>query len=91
MRFRGLGRWVTAGFLLLILNSAYIWAFASPTVLYMGNVLLHVVLGVAVAAGAVLLLRGRWREAPIEAAGALGLATGLGLFLTFAGATRDHN
>ena len=91
MRFRGLGRWVTAGFLLLILNSAYIWAFASPTVFYMGNVLLHVVLGVAVAAGAVLLLRGRWREAPIEAAGALGLATGLGLFLTFAGATRDHN
>ncbi len=88
---RGLGRWVAAGFLLLILNSAYIWAFASPTVFYMGNVLLHVLLGVAVAAGAVLLLRGRWREAPVEAAGALGLAAGLGLFLTFAGATRDHN
>src|SRR5271157_1284154 len=91
MGFRGLGRWVAAGFLLLILNSAYIWAFASPTVFYMGNVLLHVLLGIVVAVGAVLLLRGRWREAPLEAAGALALAAGLGLFLTYAGATRDHN
>jgi tetratricopeptide (TPR) repeat protein len=91
MQFRGLGKWVAAGFLLLILNSAYIWAFASPTVFYMGNVLLHVLLGVAVAAGAAVLLRGRWREAPVEAAGAFLLAAALGLFLTFAGTTRDHN
>ena len=47
MRFRGMARWVAAGFLLLILNSAYLWAFASPTVFYMGNVLLHVALGAA--------------------------------------------
>jgi len=91
MGSRGLGRWVATGFLLLVLNSAYVWAFASPTVFYMGNVLAHVLLGVAVAAGAVLWLRGRWREAPVEAAGVLALAAGLGLFLTFAGATRDHN
>ena len=104
MRLRGMARWVAAGFLLLIVNSAYLWAFASPTVFYMGNVLLHVALGVAVAGGALLLLlRGRWREAPgalplrgrwREAAGAacaLALAAGLGVYLTIAGATRDHD
>ncbi len=91
MPSRGLGRWVAAGFLLLILNSAYIWAFASPTVFYMGNVLLHVVLGVAVAAAAAVRMRGRWRQAPVEAIGAFALVLGLGLFLTVAGATRNHD
>jgi Flp pilus assembly protein TadD len=91
MQFRGLGKWVAAGFLLLILNSAYIWAFALPTVFYMGNVLLHVVLGTAVAVGAAVALRGRWRQAPLEAAGALALSAALGVFLTVKGATHDHD
>jgi len=36
----------TWAFLLLILNSAYIWPLAEPSVLYMGNVALHLLLGV---------------------------------------------
>ncbi|HVX67780.1 MAG TPA: multiheme c-type cytochrome, partial [Bryobacteraceae bacterium] len=83
-------RWVAIGFFVLLVNTAYIWAFASPTVFYMANVLLHVALGIAVAAAAVLLLRNRWREVPPAAAGAFLIATALGLYLTYAGATRDH-
>ncbi len=85
-----LARWVAAGFVVLLLNTAYVWAFASATIFYMMNVLLHVVLGVAVAAGAALLLRRRWREAPAAAVGLLLIALALGLYLTAAGATRDH-
>jgi Flp pilus assembly protein TadD len=85
---RLLGKWVAAGFLLLILNTAYIWAFASPTVFYMGNVLLHVLLGVAVAAGAVVAMRGRW---PRGAAAVFAVAVALGLFLTVRGATHAHD
>ena len=50
-------RWVIAGALLLLANSVYLACDASPTVFYMGNVLLHLVLGLGVAAGALLLLR----------------------------------
>ena len=40
---------VGAGFVLLLINTGYISAFASPTVFYMTNVLAHLVLGVALA------------------------------------------
>jgi len=50
---------VGAGFLLLLANTAYIASFASPTVFYMGNVLLHLALGVLVAVGAVFLFAKR--------------------------------
>ncbi|MGE5646398.1 MAG: tetratricopeptide repeat protein [Acidobacteriota bacterium] len=85
-----LAGWVAAGFLLLILNTAYVWAFATASIFYMANVALHVALGLGVAAGAVALYRGRWREAPAGAAGAFIIALALGVFLTIAGATRDH-
>ena len=41
---------------LLLANTAYIAAAASPTVFYMGNVLAHVVLGAAVWIAALSLL-----------------------------------
>jgi len=41
---------------LLLLNTAYIAAAASPTVFYMGSVLVHVVLGAVVAAVSLALL-----------------------------------
>ena len=41
-----LTRWAAFLFIVLLLNTAYIAAFASPTVFYMANVLLHLVLGV---------------------------------------------
>jgi Flp pilus assembly protein TadD len=83
-------RWVSAGFIVLLLNTAYVWAFASPTVFYMANVLLHLALGLAVTIGAMFLLRSRWRQAPPAATGAFLISVALGVFLTYAGATRDH-
>lgn len=53
MRKSSLAALVGASFLLLLLNTAYISAFASPTVFYMGNVLLHLVLGVIAGSAAV--------------------------------------
>jgi len=44
-----LGRFLLAGFVVLVLNSAYLAAFAAPTVFYAVNVLLHVALGVFLA------------------------------------------
>jgi tetratricopeptide (TPR) repeat protein len=40
-------KWVFVAFLVLILNSGYLAAFADPSLFYMINVLLHVVLGMA--------------------------------------------
>lgn len=51
MRSPRLVRFVSVGFLVLLVNTAYLAAFASPTIFYMSNVLLHVGLGVALAAG----------------------------------------
>ena len=75
-------------FLALLLNAAYIVALPSPTVFYMANVLLHLVLGMAAAAGLVWLLRGN-RSARVGAS-LLMLATLLGLYLTYAGATTPN-
>jgi tetratricopeptide (TPR) repeat protein len=53
-----LAKWTAVLFVVLLVNTAYISAFASPTVFYMGNVLLHLVLGLVLAAAfAVLLAR----------------------------------
>ena len=41
----------------LIVNSAYIAAFAQPTIFYMGNVLLHLGLGLALMVLAALRVR----------------------------------
>src|ERR1700688_1229494 len=74
-------KWLAVSFLLLLLNSAYVAAFAQPTIFYMGNVLLHVVLGIVVLA---LALRAKVRR-PV-----LLLAAALGIFLVFSGATRQY-
>jgi tetratricopeptide (TPR) repeat protein len=44
-------------FVLLVVNTAYVAAFAFPTVFYMGNVLLHLVLGVLFTIAAIVLAR----------------------------------
>src|SRR5690242_20720518 len=49
-------------FFILLINSAYIGAFAFPTVFYMGNVLLHVALGIVASAGLLWLL---WKDREI--------------------------
>ena len=86
-----LTRWIGILFILLLVNTAYLAAFASPTVFYMANVLLHFVLGVALAlATAVLLwrrpeLRGSFTGALTAAVALFGVAFAAGLWLAVKG------
>jgi tetratricopeptide (TPR) repeat protein len=50
-------RWLYAAFLVLLVNSAYLWAYATPSIFYMANVLLHAALGCVLALTAVPLAR----------------------------------
>ncbi len=84
-----LARWTLVAFLALLVNTAYIWAFASPTIFYMTNVLAHVGLGIAVAAAAVALML-RQRSAPLLPAVAFAISFVLGLYLMWAGAVRPN-
>jgi tetratricopeptide (TPR) repeat protein len=51
-----LSKWIAIAFLVLLLNTAYIAAFASATVFYMGNVLLHLALGLALSIATLFLI-----------------------------------
>jgi tetratricopeptide (TPR) repeat protein len=46
-----------AGWVVLLLNTAYLAAFPSPTLFYMGNAVLHLVLGLALTVAVVVLWR----------------------------------
>ena len=70
--------------LLLLLNSAYIWAFHPPTVFYMANVLLHLGLG-SVLAG---LAASTIKRTPLL--GCFLAAALAGLYLAVAGNTHNH-
>src|SRR5260370_40639536 len=59
-------RLAAAGWLVLLVNTAYIAAFPSPTLIYMGNVVLHLALGLALTVAVVRLWR---RGSPETAAG----------------------
>jgi tetratricopeptide (TPR) repeat protein len=81
------------GFVLLLLNTAYVWALASPTIFYMANVLAHLGLGFAVSvAGAALLAKEcGLRRVLGPAAMAMSVALGFGVFLAIAGNTSDYH
>jgi tetratricopeptide (TPR) repeat protein len=92
MSFRAsASRILSLGFLLLLLNSAYLAAFADPTLWYYIQVALHPILGVGLAVAAA-----RWvfqSTAPLMlrsgiGLGLLGLGFGLGIFFT--GATLQY-
>ena len=53
-------RWLAAGIFLLLLNTAYLAGFATPSPFYFTNVVFHIVLGVAVAIGCLMYLRAKW-------------------------------
>ncbi len=88
----GLAKWTAVLFVALLVNTAYITAFASPTVFYMGNVLVHLVLGLAlaVAFGVLLARRPDLRAGVVPAAVLLGIALIAGLWLTVAGNVLAH-
>jgi len=77
-----LGKITTLLLCLLLVNSGYLAAYATPSLFYMSNVLLHVALGAALLV--LLLVTNRSLLAVFLPAGALGI------FLAVAGATRPH-
>ncbi len=82
-----LREWIGIGFLVLLVNAGYLAAFASPTIFYMGNVLLHVALSV-VLTFALLFLLSKSRDLAAGAPLALVLflvAFLAGAFLTWKG------
>jgi tetratricopeptide (TPR) repeat protein len=82
-----LTRWIAVLFLVLLVNTAYLAAFPAPTIFYMGNVLLHLVLGVALAVAAAVLLRRRpeLRSGMTAALALFGISLLAGLWLTVIG------
>ena len=84
---------VAAGFLLLLLNTGWVWAFPEASVFYIANVLLHIVLGLGL-----LLALWVWRAEAVRsfrqharaATAVLSLAGALGVLLCFIGATRPN-
>ncbi|MGI8992230.1 MAG: tetratricopeptide repeat protein [Bryobacteraceae bacterium] len=73
------------GLIVLLVNTAYVAAFASPTVFYMGNVALHLLLGIALTIAAAFLIRRN------RALGAFVVSGVIGIVLAIARNTRDHH
>lgn len=79
-------------FLLLLVNAAYIWAFAFPTIFYMTNVLVHLGLGVTLSLVLAWLVGrdAQLRNGILLAVGFFLAAFLLGAYLAGAGNTLDH-
>jgi Tfp pilus assembly protein PilF len=85
--------WLIAGFIALLLNSAYLWAFADPTLWYFVQVAVHPLLGLTLAAAVFwLLISGRFRPGALGPAGLTILAVGLalGVAVLIVGATTPY-
>ena len=82
---------LSAGTIVLLVNTGYIAAFATPSVFYMMNVLAHLVLGVALAIGfAVLLVRDRAVRLPLMASAVFfAMAVGCAAYLVAYGNCRE--
>jgi tetratricopeptide (TPR) repeat protein len=87
------GPWIVAGFLLLVLNTAYLAAFATPSMAYFAQVVVHPLLGLLIAVLAASWLAAARPALPRVLAAGLGLsAVGLvlGLGVLYFGATRPY-
>ncbi|HET8676017.1 MAG TPA: multiheme c-type cytochrome, partial [Blastocatellia bacterium] len=86
-------KFLIAGFILLLINSSYLAAYAEPTLFYFGNVALHLLMGLVLAVTSGIYLRKRLGElsrSMLFAVIALALSTGFGVFLMIFGATRPY-
>ncbi len=79
MKSPKIARWLGLAFLVLLANSFYLLAYAEPSIFYMGNVLVHLVLGAASGLVFLWLLRDaafrrvvKWSVWPLLLAGVLG-------------------
>ena len=64
--------WFAAGVVVLLANTAYLAAFASPTPFYFGNVVLHMLLGLALAVACARPIIRAYRRAVDRRAARLG-------------------
>lgn len=83
--------WLVAAFVVLLVNSAFLWASSAPTLFYFANVAAHPILGLALACAAILAAR-RERPGVLAWLAAAPLAVGLafGVAVLWTGATRPH-
>jgi tetratricopeptide (TPR) repeat protein len=83
---------LSAAFVLLILNSAYLWARADPTIPYYLNVALHPLLGLALTALALWHSGAGWKATPLRVLTSVTLAAtaALGIAVLVLGATRPY-
>lgn len=82
-----------AGFIILLVNAGYLYAFESPTLLYVTNIFLHLGLGLVLLIGFTIYLRRHFVPLPLDAqlaAGLLLLAGVAGVALAITGATRPY-
>src|SRR3989441_3853309 len=82
-----LAKWIGVCFIVLLVNTAYVAAFATPSIFYMTNVLIHLGMGLALAIGLAVQLR---KDSTLlngvpTALGLFGVALLLGLYLVKAG------
>jgi Tfp pilus assembly protein PilF len=84
-----LSKWGAAGAVLLVLNSAYLWAFRSASIAYMGNVLVHLLLALLLLPFALVLI---WKSPAARLPVAVfGIAAAIGIYLAVHGNLRvDH-
>jgi Flp pilus assembly protein TadD len=86
-------RLLAIGLILLVLNSGWLWAFAEPTLFYVGNVLGHIGLGVLLAVALVAnraLLREMWHGLGKATLAVFAVCLVLGLVLCVIGATNRN-
>jgi Flp pilus assembly protein TadD len=88
---RGLNYWIAVLFLFLLVNTAYIASFPAATIFYMGNVLVHLVLGFVLAMAVALTMAiGRERVLPKLALVFFAVALFAGGYLTWVGNIREN-
>ena len=81
------------GFLILLVNSSYLAAYADPTLFYFSNVAIHLLLGSALAiafAGFAIKHFRHFSRTMIFASVALGASAAFGFFMMKVGATRQY-